>query len=57
MKNYIAPELEVSKFAFEDIITVSGGTGEQASIAVSESNGGVAAFTNGSLSFTDNNQF
>ncbi len=26
MKKYIAPEMEIAKFAMEDIITVSGGT-------------------------------
>lgn len=57
MKKYIAPEFEISKFSFSDIITTSGGNTEQAALTVDTANGGVATYTNGSLSFTDNNVF
>lgn len=58
MKKYTAPEFEISKFSFADIITTSGGNvDEQTALTVDATNGGVATYTNGSLNFTDNNAF
>lgn len=57
MKKYTAPKFEVSKFAFEDIITTSGGSTEPAALTVDTTNGGVATYANGSLEFSDNNAF
>lgn len=57
MKKYTAPEFEISKFSFADIITTSGGNVEQTALTVDDANGGVATYTNGSLSFTDNGAY
>lgn len=52
MKKYVTPELNITKFASEDILTVSsGGNLQTNNLTVVEDNGSVANFENGSLDF------
>ena len=52
MKKYVTPELEITKFAAEDIMTASSGGNLQSNkLTVAEENGSVANFENGSLEF------